>query len=178
MAFGREKRIAALFVDGSNLYSTSKALGWDVDFKKLIDFYKNKYELLRAYYYTAVPAEGDSTLRPLVDYLDYNGWNFVQKPTKNFTNSEGLKKIKGNMDIEIAVDILKLVFKSRIDEIILFSGDGDFRYLVSAVKEEGVKVNVVSTIAIRPPAIADELRRGADVFVELDSFKDKWSRAK
>lgn len=176
MAFGRDKRVAAVFVDGSNLWSTNKALGWDCDFKKVIAYYKSRYELLRAYYYTAVPAEGDSTLRPLIDYLDYNGWHVVQKPTKNFINSEGLKKVKGNMDTEINVDILKLVYKQRIDEVFLFSGDGDFKYLVNAIKEEGVKVNIISTMTTRPPAIADELRRSADVFLELNEFKEKWER--
>lgn len=178
MPFGsRDKRIAAIFVDGSNLYATSKALGWDIDFKKVIDFYKSRYELLRAYYYTAVPAEGDSPIRLLIDYLDYNGWTVVQKPTKNFM-SEGRQKVKGNMDGEIIVDIMKLAFKGRIDEIVLFSGDGDFKYLINAIKEEGVKVNIVSSMTMKPAAIADELRRSADVFVELNSLRDKWVREK
>jgi uncharacterized LabA/DUF88 family protein len=175
MAFGREKRNAAIFVDGSNLWATSRALRWDVDFKKIITFYKTKYELLRAYYYTAVPPEGDNNIRPLVDYLDYNGWTVVQKPTKIF-NNDGVSKVKGNMDNEIAVDIMKLAFKGRIDEVVLFSGDGDFKYLINAVKEEGVKVNIVSSMVMKPPAIADELRRSADEFVELDDYRDRWLR--
>lgn len=156
----------ALFIDGANLYSTARALNVDIDFRKLLDLYSSKGRLVRAYYYTAV-VEGEefSPLRPLVDWLDYNGFSVVTKPVKRFTDAEGRSRTKGNMDIEIAVDLLDLA--PRLDHAVLFSGDGDFRRLVQAVQARGVRVSVVSTLRSQPPQIADELRRQADAFIDL-----------
>ena len=159
----------ALFIDGANLYSAAKALNADLDFKKLVDLYRGQAELVRAYYYTAV-IEGEefSPIKPLVDWLDYNGFTVVTKPVKRFTDAQGHVRTKGNMDIEIAVDMLELA--PRLDHVVLFSGDGDFRRLVQAVQARGVRVTVVSTMKTQPPQIADELRRQADVFVELETL--------
>ena len=159
----------ALFIDGANLYSAAKALNTDLDFRKLVDMYRANGVLVRAYYYTAV-VEGEefSPIKPLVDWLDYNGFTVVKKPVKRFTDSEGRSRTKGNMDIEIAVDMLELA--PRLDHAVLFSGDGDFRRLVQAVQARGVRVTVVSTMKTQPPQIADELRRQADVFVELETL--------
>jgi len=156
----------ALFIDGANLYSTAKALNADLDFRKLVEMYRSQAVLVRAYYYTAV-IEGEefSPIKPLVDWLDYNGFTVVIKPVKRFTDAQGHTRTKGNMDIEIAVDMLE--FAPHIDHAVLFSGDGDFRRLVQAVQAKGVRVTVVSTTKSQPPHIADELRRQADAFVEL-----------
>ena len=115
-----------------------------------------------------------SSIRPLVDWLDYNGFTVVTKATKEYVDSAGRRKVKGNMDIELAVDAMELA--EHIDEMILFSGDGDFRSLVEAVQRRGVRVTVVSTIASQPPMIADELRRQADVFVDLATLQPKLGR--
>lgn len=180
MAFGRsDTKKVALFVDGSNHYAASMAVGWMSDFDKVLGYYKSKYDLFRAYYYTAVETEGNIRIRPLIDHLEYNGWEVVQKPTKTFIDERtGLPKIKGNMDIDIAVDVLLLSTNPdiRLDEVIVFTGDGDFKRLFSAIKERGVRVTVVSTIAVQPPMIADELRRSADNFLELATMRDKWAR--
>jgi uncharacterized LabA/DUF88 family protein len=159
----------ALFIDGANLYSAAKALNADLDFRKLVEMYRTKAVLVRAYYYTAV-IEGEefSPIKPLVDWLDYNGFTVVKKPVKRFTDAQGNSRTKGNMDIEIAVDMLELA--PRLDHAVLFSGDGDFRRLVQAVQAKGVRVTVVSTLKSQPPQIADELRRQADVFIELESL--------
>lgn len=156
----------ALFIDGANLHSATKALNADLDFKRMLEAFREKAVLVRAYYYTAV-VEGEefSAVRPLVDWLGYNGFAVVTKPVKRFTDAQGISRMKGNMDIEIAVDMLELA--PRIDHAILFSGDGDFRRLVQAVQAKGVRVTVVSTMKSQPPQIADELRRQADAFVEL-----------
>jgi uncharacterized LabA/DUF88 family protein len=156
----------ALFIDGANLYSAAKALNADLDFRKLVEIYRDSAVLTRAYYYTAV-VEGEefSPIKPLVDWLDYNGFTVVTKPVKRFTDAQGHTRIKGNMDIEIAVDMLELA--PRLDHAVLFSGDGDFRRLVQAVQARGVRVTVVSTVKSQPPQIADELRRQADAFVDL-----------
>jgi uncharacterized LabA/DUF88 family protein len=167
----------ALFIDGANLYSAARALNADLDFRKLLDLYRANGVLVRAYYYTAV-VEGEefSPLKPLVDWLDYNGFSVVTKPVKRFTDAEGRSRTKGNMDIEIAVDMLELA--PRLDHAVLFSGDGDFRRLVQAVQARGVRVTVVSTVKSQPPQIADELRRQADVFVELADLLPEVGRPK
>lgn len=165
----------ALFIDGANLYSATKALNADIDFKKMVDAFREKAVLVRAYYYTAV-TEGEefSPIRPLIDWLGYNGFSLVTKPVKRFTDAQGHTRTKGNMDIEIAVDMLELA--PRIDHAILFSGDGDFRRLVQAVQSKGVRVTVVSTLKSQPPMIADELRRQADDFVELADLLQEYGR--
>ncbi len=168
MHFYPNERVA-LFIDGANLYATAKALGFDIDYKRLLALFGGKGQLLRALYYTALAEEQEySSIRPLIDWLDYNGYTMVTKPTKEFTDSMGRRRIKGNMDIELAIDMLEMA--QHIDHAILFSGDGDFRRLVEAVQRRGVRVSVVSTIRSTPPMASDDLRRQADSFVELQEL--------
>jgi len=165
----------ALFIDGANLFATAKTLGFDIDYRRLLKEFQSRGTLLRAFYYTAVVEDSDfSSIRPLIDWLDYNGFIVVTKPTKEFIDATGRRKVKGNMDIELAVDALELA--PHLDEMVLFSGDGDFRSLVEAVQRRGVHVTVVSTISSQPPMIADELRRQADVFTDLMELKSKIGR--
>ncbi len=169
----REK--IALFIDGANLYATAKALSFDIDYKKLLEEFKKESYLLRAYYYTALAEEQEySSIRPLIDWLDYNGYTVVTKPTKEFVDPSGRRKIKGNMDIELAVNVMEMA--DSIDHFVLFSGDGDFRSVVEAVQRKGRKVSVVSTLLSQPPMIADELRRQADHFIDLASLQQKVGR--
>ena len=165
----------ALFIDGANLYATAKTLGFDIDYKRLLTEFQSRGTLLRAFYYTAIIEDQEySSIRPLIDWLDYNGFTVVTKLTKEFMDATGRRKVKGNMDIELAVDALELA--PHLDEMVLFSGDGDFRPLVEAVQRRGVHVTVVSTISSQPPMIADELRRQADVFTDLMELKSKIGR--
>jgi uncharacterized LabA/DUF88 family protein len=169
----REK--VALFIDGANLYATAKALGFDIDYKRLLNEFQGKGYLLRAYYYTALAEEQEySSIRPLIDWLDYNGYTVVTKPTKEFFDNTGRRKIKGNMDIELAVSVMEVA--EWVDHIVLFSGDGDFRSLVEAVQRRGRKVSVVSTLSTQPPMIADELRRQADHFIDLVTLQQRIGR--
>ena len=156
----------ALFIDGANLYATAKALNFDIDYKRLLGLFQGKGRLLRALYYTALVEDQDySPIRPLIDWLDYNGYSIVTKPAKEFTDASGRRKIKGNMDIELTVDVMEMM--QHLDHVVLFSGDGDFRPLVECVQRHGRKVTVVSTMATKPPMVADELRRQGDHFVDL-----------
>jgi len=169
MNFYPQERIA-LFIDGSNLYAAAKALEFDIDYKRLHLFFAEQGQLIRAYYFTALLEEQEySPIRPLVDWLDYNGYTMVTKQAKEFTDDAGRKKIKGNMDIELAVDLIEMV--DCIDHAVIFSGDGDFRRLAEFVQRKGLRVTVVSTMRSKPPMIADELRRQADVFIELMDIK-------
>lgn len=169
----REK--IALFIDGANLYATSRSLGFDIDYRKLLSSFQKRGYLLRAYYYTALVEDQEySSIRPLIDWLDYNGFKVVTKPAKEFTDSAGRRKIKGNMDIELTVDALELA--EVVDHYVIFSGDGDFRTLVEALQRRGKKVSVVSTMASQPPMISDELRRQADHFIDLMTLKGEIGR--
>jgi uncharacterized LabA/DUF88 family protein len=164
-----QERIA-LFIDGANLYATAKTLGFDIDYKRLLAEFQRRGQFTRAYYYTAVIEDQEfSSIRPLIDWLDYNGFTVVTKSTKEFVDATGRRKVKGNMDIELAVHAMELA--RHVDQMVLFSGDGDFRSLVEAVQRQGVRVTVVSTISCQPPMVADELRRQADVFVDLAELR-------
>ena len=175
MNFHPQERIA-IFIDGSNLYSAARALGFDIDYKSLLDLFSAQGRLVRAFYYTALVEDQEySPIRPLVDWLDYNGYTLVTKPTKEFTDAMGRRKIKGNMDIELAIDVMEMA--KKVDHIVLFSGDGDFRRLIEAVQREAVRVSVVSTLRSSPPMVADELRRQADSFIELQELAPQIARA-
>ncbi len=166
----------ALFIDGANLYAAARALGFDIDYRKLLEEFRSRGYLVRAFYYTAIIEDQEySSLRPLVDWLDYNGYMVVTKPAKEFTDSTGRRKVKGNMDIELAVDAMELA--PHITHMVLFSGDGDFRSLVEAVQRKGVRVTVISTVSTQPPMMSDELRRQADTFVDLIELQAKVGRA-
>jgi len=165
MLFYPQEKLA-LFIDGANLYSAARALGFDIDYKKLLTEFSKKGILVRAYYYTALLEDREfSPLRPLVDWLDYNGYTLVTKSAREYTDAAGRRKIKGNMDIEIAVDMMEIA--PSVDHIVLFSGDGDFRKLVESVQRRGRRVSVVSTLRTQPAMVADDLRRQADHFIEL-----------
>ena len=174
MNFYPQERIA-LFIDGANLYSAARGLGFDIDYKRLLELFRTKGVLIRAFYYTALLEDQEySPLRPLIDWLDYNGYSVVTKPAKEFTDSLGRRKIKGNMDIELAVDAMEQ--SETVDHLVIFSGDGDFTTLVEALQRRGRKVSVVSTMQTQPPMIADDLRRQADYFIDLASLKAEIGR--
>lgn len=164
-----EERLG-IFIDGANLYAATKALAFDIDYKRLLKYFRDQSHLVRALYYTAIAEEQEySSIRPLIDWLDYNGYTMVTKPTKEYTDSMGRRKIKGNMDIELTVDAMRL--SEHLDHIIIFTGDGDFRALVAALQEKGKRVSVVSTLQTQPPMVADELRRQADQFIDLGDLE-------
>jgi uncharacterized LabA/DUF88 family protein len=174
MNFYSNERIA-LYIDGANLYAAARALGFDIDYKRLLALFNKQGRMIRAFYYTALMDDQEySPIRPLVDWLDYNGYTMVTKPTKEFTDASGRRKIKGNMDLELATDVLEMA--DRLDHVVIFSGDGDFRCVVEAAQRKGVRVTVVSTVKSAPPMVADELRRQSDHFIELQDIADQIAR--
>jgi uncharacterized LabA/DUF88 family protein len=169
----REKLV--LFIDGANLFAASKSLGFDIDYRKLLEAFRKRGYLLRAYYYTAVIEDLEfSSIRPLIDWLDYNGYTVVTKPAKEFTDPQGRRKIKGNMDLELVIDAMEQA--QTADHLVIFSGDGDFTTLVEALQRKGRKVSVVSSLSTQPPMIADDLRRQADYFIDLVSLRSEIDR--
>ena len=174
MAFLPQER-TCLFIDGANLYSASRNLGFDVDYRNLLAYFRRQTNVVRAYYYSALlDTEEYSPLKPLTDWLAYNGYTLVTKTAREFTDALGRRRVKGNMDVELAVDMLELA--PRMDHAVLFSGDSDFRRLVEAVQRQGVRVTVISSVRTTPPMAADELRRQADVFLELAEIAPEFTR--
>jgi uncharacterized LabA/DUF88 family protein len=166
-----ENERTALFIDGANLYSAARSLGFDIDYRRLLKVFREKGRLVRAYYYTALVEDQEySPIRPLVDWLDYNGYRLVTKPAREYIDSQGRKRWRGDMDVEIAVDMMEMA--GPADHLVLFSGDGDFRRLVEAVQRKGCRVTVVSTVKSTPPMASDDLRRQADNFVDLADLAD------
>lgn len=175
LASHTEERLA-VFIDGASLYAAARSLDFDIDYKLLLEWAAAKGRLIRAFYYTSLVDDQEySPVRPLVDWLDYNGYRMVTKPAREFSDSQGRKKIKGNIDIELAVDMMEMA--EHVEHVILFSGDDDFRRLVEAVQRKGVRVTVVSTIKSTPPMVSDELRRQADHFMDLDELADSIMRS-
>jgi uncharacterized LabA/DUF88 family protein len=165
----------ALFIDGANAHATAMALGFDIDYKRLLTEFKSRGTLVHAFYYTAILEDQEySSIRPLIDWLAYNGFTVVTKPAKELDDGEGRRKFKRSMRVELAVDALETA--NQVDNIMLFSGDGDFCSLLEAVQRRGVHVTVISSLRSKPPMIADELRRQADTFIELDDLKEAIGR--
>lgn len=175
MHFYPNERVA-LFIDGASLYGTAKSLGLDIDFKRLLHLFREQVQLVKVRYYTVLADSLEYTsIRPLIDWLDYNGFSVVTKPVKEFSDAAGRRKSKGNMDVELTVDAMRLA--DNFDHIVLFSGEGDFRSLVAALQRDGKRVSVISTLRTQPPMIADELRRQADQFIDLADLYDQVARA-
>lgn len=166
----------ALFIDGANLHAAAKTLGFDIDFKRLLDEFRKRGLLTRACYYTTLIEDQEySPIRPLIDWLDYNGFTLVTKPAKEYVDREGRKRWRGDMRIELAVDMMELA--ARVDHMVLFSGDSEFAPLLASVQRRGVQVTVVSTLKSQPPMVGDDLRRQADTFVDLADLADIIGRA-
>ena len=166
----------AVFIDGANLYGAARALEFDIDYKRMLAWASKQGKLIRAYYYTALVEDNDfSPIRPLVDWLDYNGYTMVTKVAREYTDASGRRKVKGNIDVEMTCDILEIA--ENVDHIMLLTGDGDFKRLIEAVQRKGVRVTVISTVETHPPMIADELRRQADHFVDLGDLRADIKRA-
>lgn len=174
MVFYKDDRLA-LYIDGANLYSAARAIELDIDFRKLLKEFQSRGRLVSANYYTSLVESDDySPVRPLVDWLAYNGFTVTRKPAREFTDRDGRKRTRGNTDIELATDMLEQ--SHTLDHIVLFSGNGDFQSPLAAMKKRGVRVSVVSTMANGSFTVADELRREADNFIDLVDIASKIAR--
>jgi len=174
----RSTEKTAFFIDGANLYKTARNLGFDIDYKSLLAKAQSQCQLIRASYYTPIQEDRDqdySPLRPLVDWLDYNGYSMVTKTTREFVDSKGRKRFKGSTDIELVVDMMLLA--DRLDHAVLFSGNGDFKRAIEVLQSKGVRVSVVSTVKSSPPMASDELRRQTDRFFDLANLEGAIGRA-
>ena len=172
--FYKDEKLAIL-IDGPNTFSALKALEIDVDYKALKTEFARRGKLMRALYFTTVwETEDHSPMKPLIDWLDYNGFSVISKPSKEFVDSEGRKRYKGSMDIEMAIHALKLA--RYVEHIVIFSGNGDFTPLVETLQDMGVRVSIASTLKTEFPMIADDLRKQADNFIEIEQLAEVISR--
>jgi uncharacterized LabA/DUF88 family protein len=175
MTWYKDEKLA-IFIDGSNLYGAARALEFDIDYKRLLTWAAKQGKLIRAYYYTALVEDNEfSPIRPLVDWLDYNGYTMVTKIAREYTDANGRRKIKGNIDVEMTCDVLEIC--DKVDHVMLFTGDGDFKRLVESIQRKAIRISVVSTVETHPPMIADELRRHADHFIDLNDLRNEIKRA-
>ena len=171
----KDNEKTVVFIDGANLYATARGLDFDIDYKKLLSLFQTRSNLVRAYYYTVLIEDQEySPIRPLVDWLDYNGYTLVTKPAKAFTDTAGRRRIRNSIDVDLAVDILEIA--EKVDHIVLFSGNGSYRSLIAAAQRRGARVTVISTTSSNTATIADELRRQADSFVDLKSLRGDIAR--
>src|SRR5258706_7664597 len=99
----------ALFIDGVNTHAAARTLGFDIDYKRLLTEFQSRGTLVRAFYYTSIIEDHElSSLRPLIDWLDYNGFTVVTKPAKELDDGGGRRRFKRSMRVELAVDAMDL----------------------------------------------------------------------
>lgn len=175
MYFVSSERLAIL-IDGPNLHTSARGLGFDVDFRRLLACFRSQARLVRALYFTTLIEDHEgASLRPLVDWLAYNGFSVVSKPAKSFTDGDGRRRVRGSMHVDLAVEALSLA--PALDHVVIFSGDGAFKALVGALQQVGKRVSIVSTLASEAPLVSDELRRQADQFIDLSDLAPAIARA-
>lgn len=166
----------AVFIDGANFNFSKRNISMFVDDLRLLSYFRKNSGnsiFLRIYHYETVPRDDGSedraglitAIRKRLDFMEYNGFTIVSKLAKDFITESGDTFMKGNMDGEMIVDMMDI--SANLDHIILFSGDGDFRYAVHKLQQRGKRVTVVSSEG----SIANELKRQADVFVDLEDLR-------
>ena len=168
--FYKDERLAVL-IDGPHFMSAASALGMDIDYKLLRAEFAKRGKLLRISHYHPVREDNElMPIRPLLDWLQYNGFDLVTKPIREFTDETGVTRRKANLDVEIAVDAIMIA--EKVDHIILLAGSGDLSHLVQNLRTKGVRVTIVSTLRGPSSMVSDNLRRLADNFIELGSLAD------
>ncbi|MXV44083.1 NYN domain-containing protein [Saccharibacter sp. 17.LH.SD] len=171
----RKNDRTSLFINGASLHHAARNLGFEVDFLALRALFEQHSSFQRAFYYAAMPETEDySPLRPLTDWLAYNGYHLVTKTAREFTSHSGQRRVKGNMNVELAVDLIEQ--GPRLDHAVIISGDSDLRRAVEAIQTRGTRVTVISSVKTTPPMIGDDLRRQTDHFVELSDIAHRFTR--
>lgn len=165
-----------LLIDGVALHHASRANGISVDFKRLLQWLRERTRLVRAIYFTALVEEDDEVIsvKPLVDWLDYNGYMTVTKAARIYSNEDGTRRVKGSMNVEIAMMMAELA--GIAEHIVLASGDADLIPAVKYVQQRGSRVSVISTLHSRPPCVSDDLRRQTDDYIDIVSIEKHVAR--
>ena len=164
-----------IYIDGANIFYTQKKLGWLFDWKKIKNCLQEKWDILEIRYYTGVKP-GDEKMASFLRYLDNIGITSITKPVKVIKVDENhpSKKLfnyseiyKSNCDVEITTDVL--LERKEVDEIILFTGDSDFQYLIKRLKDTGKKVVIFSS----RKTISWEIKLEATKYIYLEDIKDE-----
>lgn len=167
--FHQTERLA-LFIEGPALYAAARSIGLDIDYRRLLGFFRQRSYLVRTLYYTPVSENEEFvTVRPLIDWLEYNGFYVVTKPVKVYVDVAGRRKTKGSLHVDMAVHALQLA--ENLDHLILASSAGGFSSLSAALQAKGKRVSVLSTLKSGPAFVEDDLRRRADQFIELADIR-------
>jgi|SRR3990167_2647300 len=169
-----EKPKTKIYIDGANMFYTQKRLGWSVDWKKVKNHIEQDKDVFEWRYYVGIK-DSDEKMLKYLKHLNSVGFNTITKPLKKIKISGGEAPerdfiYKANFDVEMTADILLEKFK--LDEIIIFSGDSDFRYLVKKLKDAGLKVVVFSS----RKTISWELKIECAKVVYFENIKEKIMR--
>lgn len=164
MIFETER--AAVFIDGYGTHYTCKSLGIEIDYRKLSELIRRQTTVIRNYYFTPL-VEGQDfiAVKPLLDFLQYNGWTTVTRPYKEHYVSTNT-----------ALAVTAMEIAPAIEQAIIFSGNGDFTPLIEALKRRGIHTTVASTVRSEQSYCSDDLRRAADAFIDLDDIRSAISR--
>ena len=162
--FYKNEKVAVL-IDGAYLYALSRNLDFDIDYNRLLKWIGMRGQLLRASYYTVIQEDQEySPIRPLVDWLDYNGFKVITKTSKE-DNTLHIRKKRPDIHVELSVDAMAIA--KDVDHILLCAGDSDFTHLVKVLQTQGVRTSLFGTIQTSGQITSDELRRHADYFIEM-----------
>ncbi len=151
-----------IFVDVPNVMYGVDAASKPVHMGKLLDLLSAGRELVRATAYSPVsddPREPMEQQKFVAPFVPYN-YRITTKPLKRFADGS----IKGNFDVEMALDMLQMA--DRLDVLCIVSGDADFSRAVEAVQTRGVRVEVVAFAG----SASIEMRALADKYIQLDGM--------
>lgn len=173
MYFHQDERLA-IFIDGQHLFSASRNLGFDVDYRNFLECFRKKGKVIRAYYYAVHVDNGEySPLKPLTDWLAYNGYALSMRTTTEHTDSQGRRRIP-HTDLEMLADMFGIA--DHVDHMVIVTGNGGYCRGVSLIQQRGVRVSVLSSIKTDSPMLSDDLRRTCDQFIELQEIKSEFTR--
>ncbi len=156
----------AIFIDGENIHYSAKHLNMRLDYLKLCSKLAGNRRLVRSYFYTAVSNQSEGKI-DFINFLKLNGFSVITREIKSFNDGDhSTRNVRGSLDMEMAIDALEM--SNKLDTVILCTGDGDFKPLVTALGRKGVHVEVC---ALREMT-STELIATADVYTDLASLKD------
>jgi len=164
----------AIIIDGASIHSASQSVDLQIDWHTFLTEFQNRGHLIRAIYATPIfEDEGEhNPLRPLIDWLDYNGFTTITRTARKEADDNGRFRIKnGNIHVDVTLAAIRLAKKA--DHIVLFSGDGSYEPLVKELKRMNVRVSVCCA----KKSAADGLRRNADEFIDLEDIRGLVGRA-
>jgi uncharacterized LabA/DUF88 family protein len=152
-----------VFVDVANLLYSSRSLRVGIDFGRLLEFLRGHRHVVRAHAYAPTNPEPNAE-QQFLSVVKGLGYRITTKNFKVF--SSGAKK--ADLDLDLCMDIVRLVDAKAVDTIVLVSGDSDFLPLLEYCSDHGVRVEV----AAFEDAAAMILRQSCDLFINLSLVEE------